>query len=85
LPRSFNTGKVYINGKLYPIVGKISMDSLTAKVDKSVKINDCVYVIKDYKHGCTFIKDYKDSANLIAVICGMNIDRVPRIEKKDLK
>jgi alanine racemase len=79
LSRSFTGKRVYINGKLYPIVGKMAMDNLSVKVDKTVKKGDTVYIIKDIKHAATFINDPSDLANVIAVIANLSVTRVPRV------
>jgi hypothetical protein len=57
------------------------MDSFGVKVPANTKINDKVYVFKDFKHACTFLKNPNDIANVIAVVCNFSSKRVPRIEK----
>ena len=46
-----NTGRfVYINNNKYKIVGNICMDMLLVLIDKTVKVNDTVEIIKDNQH-----------------------------------
>ncbi|MGM9877047.1 MAG: alanine racemase [Bacilli bacterium] len=46
-----NTGRyVYIKDKKYKIVGNVCMDMLFILVDKSIKVGDIAYVIKDIEH-----------------------------------
>lgn len=46
-----NTGRfVYINNNRYKIVGNICMDMLFVLIDKTVKVNDTVEIIKDNQH-----------------------------------
>lgn len=40
-----NIGDVYINGKLYPIVGSICMDQMMVEVDSNVRLYDDVILI----------------------------------------
>jgi alanine racemase len=56
---------------LYPIVGKISMDSLTVKVDKNVKAGDKAYLIRDLNHAASMLADKTDVANVVAALCGI--------------
>ncbi|MGB4985627.1 MAG: alanine racemase [Erysipelotrichaceae bacterium] len=42
--RANENRQVYINGKLYPIVGRICMDQCMIKVDETVKFNDQVEI-----------------------------------------
>lgn len=75
-----NKGRyVYINNKEYEIVGNICMDMLFVKIDKDVKINDQVEVIKDINH----IKKIAEHLNTIEyeVLCNVG-KRVPRIYKE---
>ena len=74
-----NTGRyVYINNKKYPIVGNICMDMLFVKVDKSVKLNDQVVLIKDNNH-INYIAKYLNTISY-EVICSVG-KRIPRIYK----
>jgi alanine racemase len=82
LYRSFVGKKVYINNKLYPIVGKMAMDNTSVKVDNTVKNGDTVYFFRDFKHACTFIDDASDVANVIATIANLSVVRVPRVAVK---
>ena len=44
-----NQGRnVYINGKEYPIVGRICMDQMMVKVDDHVKVHDQVEIFGDH-------------------------------------
>jgi alanine racemase len=69
--RIFSKGSIYINNRLYPIVGKISMDSLTVKVDKNVKVGDRAILIRDLNHAVSMLEDKTDVANVVAALCGI--------------
>ena len=72
-----NTGRdVYINNKMYKIVGNICMDMLFVKVDESVKVGDKVEIIKDINH-IRRIAKHLDTITY-EVICSIG-KRVPRI------
>jgi alanine racemase len=76
-----NTGRnVYINEKIYKIVGNICMDMLFIKVDDSVKVRDKVILIKDIEH-IKQIATYLDTIPY-EVLCSIG-KRVPRIYMKE--
>lgn len=79
--REFKNGKVLVNGKYCPIVGKISMDSMAIAVDDNVKVGDKVYVFKDFEHAITYLTDKTDVANIIAALCALT-KRIPRVAVK---
>ena len=71
-----NTGRyVYINDKKYKIIGNICMDMLFVLIDKTVNINDTVYIIKDNNH-INEIAKYLDTINY-EIMCSIS-DRVDR-------
>lgn len=72
-----NTGRdVYINDKVYKIVGNVCMDMLFIKVDDSIKVGDKVAIIKDINH----IKQIANHLDTITyeVICSIS-KRVTRV------
>jgi len=72
-----NTGRdVYINDKVYKIVGNVCMDMLFIKVDDSIKVGDKVAIIKDINH----IKQIANHLDTITyeVICSIS-KRVPKV------
>ncbi len=75
-----NTGRhVYIKNKPYEIIGSICMDMLMVKIDKSIKLNEDVEIIKDINH----IKQIASYLNTIPYEVLTSITyRVPTIYKK---
>ena len=74
--RRKNTGRyVYINNNKYKIVGNICMDMLFILIDKNVKLNDEVLIIKDNSH-INEIAEYLDTINY-EVMCDIS-SRVAR-------
>lgn len=72
-----NTGRyVYINNNRYQIVGNICMDMLFVLIDKNVKLNDEVLIIKDNNH-INEIANYLDTINY-EVMCDVS----SRVERK---
>lgn len=72
-----NIGKVSINGKLAPIIGKVCMDSFMVDVtDIDVKINDDVYIWDNENITVEDIAKIYDTINY-EVISSIS-DRVPR-------
>lgn len=72
-----NKGRyVYINNKMYEIVGNICMDMMFVKVDDSVKVNDIVEILRDNEH-IEYVAKYLDTIPY-EVIClvGKRVDRV---------
>lgn len=71
-----NTGRyVYINNNKYQIVGNICMDMLFVLIDKNVKLNDEVLIIKDNNH-INEIAEYLSTINY-EVMCDIS-SRVTR-------
>jgi len=70
---------VYINNKKYEIIGNICMDMLMVRIDKSVKLNDTVYIYKDIEH-IKVLSEYLDTIPY-ELIC--NISK--RVERKYIK
>ena len=66
-----NTGRyVYINNNKYQIVGNICMDMLFVLIDKNVKLNDEVLIIKDNNH-INEIAEYLSTINY-EVMCDIS-------------
>lgn len=67
---------VYINNKVYEIVGNICMDMLFVKIDDTVKLYDKVTILKDNKHIMEVCKHLNTIPYEIMCMVGK---RVPRI------
>lgn len=75
-----NTGRyVYINDKKYKIVGNICMDMLFVLIDKTVKIDDIVEIIRDNQH-INDIAEYLETINY-EVMCNIS----SRVDRKYIK
>ena len=77
--RNLKGAYVYINNKKHEIVGNICMDMLMVKIDKSVKLNDKVYIYKDINH----IRELSNYLNTIPYELICNISK--RVERKYIK
>lgn len=74
-----NSGRyVYIKNKKYKIVGNICMDMLFVLVDKSIKVGDSAYIIKDINH-VNEIAKYLNTINY-EIMCNIG-NRVERVYK----
>lgn len=75
-----NQGRyVYINGKEYPIVGRVCMDQMMIKVDESVKIHDVVEIFGEH---ITLARMAKELHTIPYEIPCLLSERVERIYKK---
>ena len=75
-----NQGRnVYINGKYYPIVGRVCMDQIMVKVDETIKSHDLVEIFGDHISLCSMAKDLNTIP--YEITCLIN-ERVERIYKK---
>ncbi len=75
-----NGVEVLINGKRYPIVGRICMDQMMALVDDSVKAGDIVTLMGkdgDEEISAKELADLRDTINY-EIICNISA-RVPRV------
>jgi alanine racemase len=76
-----NQGRhVYINGRLYPIVGRVCMDQCMVKVDENVHVHDDVEIFGDHLS----INDMAKDLNTIPyeVLCLIS-PRVERVYEED--
>jgi alanine racemase len=78
--RRNKTGKVEINGELYPMVGIICMDACFVRVDQSVRVGDTVTLFG----GKISLDDVAKRLSTISyeVVCGMS-KRIPRIYQRE--
>jgi alanine racemase len=75
-----NQGRnVYINGKTYPIVGRVCMDQMMVKVDETVKLHDKVEIFGEHISICSMAKDLNTIPYEIPCLIS---ERVERIYKK---
>lgn len=75
-----NQGRnVYINGKYYPIVGRVCMDQMMVKVDETVKAHDLVEIFGEH---ITLSAMAKDLHTIPYEITCLISERVERIYKK---
>ncbi len=74
-----NNMEVLINGKLYRVVGRITMDYIMARVDNSVNVGDEVIIFGGNYGRFMRIEEFGKKANLIPyeITCGIS-KRVPR-------
>lgn len=75
-----NQGRyVYIQGKEYPIVGRVCMDQMMVKVDESVKLHDQVEIFGEHISLARMAKELKTIPYEITCLVS---ERVERIYKK---
>ena len=74
---------VMIKGKLYPIVGTVTMDQIMIIVDHSVKVGDEVVFWGESENGIRKASRVAEQAGTISYeLCTSVSERVPRIYKK---
>lgn len=72
-----NQGRnVYINGKFYPIIGKVCMDQLMIEVDETIKENDVIEIFGEHIPLNQMAKELDTIA--YEIICLLS-SRIPRI------
>lgn len=75
-----NQGRnVYINGKYYPIVGRVCMDQIMVKVDKDVKVHDEVEIFGEHISLASMAKELNTIPYEIPCLLS---ERVERLYKK---
>ena len=75
-----NQGRnVYINGKYYPIVGRVCMDQIMVKIDENVKVHDKVEIFGEHISLSSMAKDLQTIPYEITCLIS---ERVERIYKK---
>lgn len=67
--------KVYINGKYYPIVGRICMDQMMVRVDKDVKVHDEVEIFGQHISLCQMAKELNTIPYEITCLIAERIER----------
>lgn len=72
--------EVEINGRRYPIIGRICMDQCMIRVDEQIKVDDQVTLLGDL----ISVTDAACDLNTInyEIVCSIS-DRVPRLYKRD--
>jgi alanine racemase len=75
--------KVLINDKLYPVIGRISMDQIVVNIDEdSAYNNDEVILLGNQENGTISVQDLADWAGTVPYEILTNINtRVPRVYK----
>lgn len=72
-----NQGRnVYINGKYYPIVGRVCMDQMMIKVDESVKVGDEVEIFGDHISLASMAKELDTIPYEILCLITKRVERV---------
>lgn len=72
-----NQGRnVYINGKYYPIVGRVCMDQMMIKVDQTVKIDDQVEIFGEHITLASMAKDLETIAYEIMCLITKRVERI---------
>lgn len=72
-----NQGRhVYINGKEYPIVGRVCMDQMMIKVDESVKIHDQVEIFGEHITLARMAKELHTIPYEITCLVSERVERV---------
>lgn len=75
-----NQGRnVYINGKYFPIVGRVCMDQMMVKVDETIKPHDLVEIFGEHISLCSMAKELNTIPYEITCLIS---ERVERIYKK---
>lgn len=71
-----NQGRhVYINGKLYPIVGRVCMDQMMVKVDETVQVQDEVEIFGEHITLCQMAKELDTIPYEITCLIAERIER----------
>lgn len=72
-----NQGRdVYINGKFYPIVGRVCMDQMMIEVDQSIQVDDIVEIFGDHISLIDMAKQLNTIPYEIMCLISMRIERV---------
>lgn len=72
-----NQGRdVYINGKFYPIVGRVCMDQMMVRVDKDVKVDDEVEIFGEHISLAKMAKELDTIAYEVMCLITKRVERV---------
>lgn len=72
-----NQGRyVYINGKEYPIVGRVCMDQMMVKVDESVKVHDQVEIFGEHISLARMAKELQTIPYEITCLVSERVERI---------
>lgn len=72
-----NQGRnVYINGKYYPIVGRVCMDQMMVKVDQEVKVDDQVEIFGEHISLASMAKELDTIAYEIMCLITKRVERI---------
>lgn len=72
-----NQGRhVYINGKEYPIVGRVCMDQMMVKVDESVKVHDLVEIFGEHISLARMAKELNTIPYEITCLVSERVERI---------
>ncbi len=78
-----NQGRcVYINGKEYPIVGRVCMDQMMVKVDKDVKVHDEVEIFGEHISLARMAKELKTIPYEITCLVSERVERIYKYKDK---
>lgn len=72
-----NQGRnVYINGKYYPIVGRVCMDQMMVEVDETVSVDDKVEIFGDHISLCDMAKELETIPYEVMCLLSKRIERI---------
>ncbi len=72
-----NQGRnVYINGKYYPIVGRVCMDQLMVRVDGDVQVDDIVEIFGDHITLATMAKELDTIPYEVMCLISKRVERI---------
>ena len=74
--RANQNRQVYINGKYYPIVGRVCMDQIMVRVDESVKVHDEVEIFGEHISLCRMAKELNTIPYEITCLIADRIERI---------
>lgn len=80
-----NQGRnVYINGKYYPIVGRVCMDQVMVKVDETVHPHDCVEIFGEHISLAQMAKELHTIPYEITCLVSERVERIYQDNEKNL-
>ncbi len=81
-----NQGRnVYINGKEYPIVGRVCMDQMMIKVDERVKVHDQVEIFGEHISLSRMAKELKTIPYEITCLVSERVERIYQYKDKTIE
>jgi alanine racemase len=76
-------GKMFINGKLYPVIGKVCMDMTMVDItDSDIKVGDPVEIFGSNIKIIDFAKNCKTTCYEVLTRLSSRIDRIPISNQK---